>query len=230
MSAIARLYRNWHYGRRFAKKGKRFRFTGQFMDISGHVEIGDNCRFRNNTVLRTKNKGKIIFGDRSGTSYNVIIEATALVQIGEGTGIGENTVIRDTNHMLLGTGEPWRHTPLLAEPIIIGEAVLIGSGVYIMPGVTIGDGAVISPGSILRKDVGSFEIWGGSPARFISHRTKGVPEKILKRNQELLDMYGVKADRYGFEAKRHTSAEEDASENRKNISDGEPDDAPETGS
>jgi acetyltransferase-like isoleucine patch superfamily enzyme len=207
MSAIARFYRNWHYGRQFAKKGKRFRFTGQFMDISGHVEIGDNCRFRNNTVLRTKNEGKIIFGDRSGTSYNVIIESTALVQIGGGTAIGENTVIRDTNHLLHGTDEGWRLTPLLAEPIIIGDATLVGSGVYIGPGVTIGDGAVIAHGSILTKGVGEFEIWGGAPARFISHRTKNVPDSVLKRNVELVKMYGVKKDRYGFEAARENASE-----------------------
>lgn len=199
MSAIARHYKNWYYGRKFAKRGKRFRFTGHYMEIDGHVEIGDHCRFRNNVILRTHKDGKIIFGDRSGASWNVVIESTTLVQIGMGTGIAENTVIRDTNHLVHGNDQPWRYTPHIAEPIIIGEICFIGSGCYIGPGVTIGDGAVIAHGSIVTKNVGPLEIWSGAPARKIAHRTEGVPETILKRNQELFALYGIKDDRYGYE-------------------------------
>lgn len=196
MRAIVRAYRNWYYGRQFVKKGKKFRFAGQYMEIDGHVEIGNGCRFRNNVVLRTTNEGRIIFGDRSGASYNVIIEATKLVRVGRYTGIAENTVIRDTNHMLQGTDKPWRYTPHIAAPIIIGEACFIGSGCYIGPGVTIGDGAVITHGSIVTKDVGPLEIWAGSPARKIAHRTEGIPESVLRRNLELIKQFGVKVDRY----------------------------------
>ena len=102
------------------------------MEVKGHVEIGDACRFRNNVILRTRDEGKIIFGDRSGCSANCTIEATTLIQIGAFTGIAENTVIRDTNHLVHGTAEHWRYTPHIAQPIIIGESCLIGSGVYII--------------------------------------------------------------------------------------------------
>ncbi len=201
MGAIDRAYRNWKYGRMFAKRGKRFRFVGHTMIVKGNVECGDNCRFRNNVILRTQNQGRIVFGDRSGASYNVIIEATTLIQIGTATGIAENTVIRDTNHLLQGTDMPWRLTPHIAEPIIIGEACFIGSGCYIGPGVTIGDGAVVTHGSIVTKNIGPFEIWAGTPARFVAHRTKNVPESILKRNLELMKMFGMKEDRYGYQPK-----------------------------
>ena len=189
-------YRTWKYGRRFAKRGKGFRFYGQYLEISGHVEIGSHCRFRNNVVLRTRMGGKIIFADRSGASFNVILEATKLIQIGTFTGIAENTVIRDTNHFVYGTDKHWRYTPHIAEPIIIGDECLIGSGVYIGPGVTIGNGAVISHGAIVTRDVGDYEIWAGAPARKIAHRTQKVPERMQQRLAELTKLYGVREDRY----------------------------------
>ena len=37
-------------------------------------------------------------------------------------------------------------------------------------GVTIADGAVIAANSVVNKDVGPYEIWGGSPAKKIGDR------------------------------------------------------------
>ena len=196
MNFMLRGWRTWKHGRKFAKKGKGCTFPAKYLEVDGHVELGDYCRFRNNVVLRTNGEGKITFGNRSGASYNVIIEATKLIQIGEGTGIAEFTVIRDTNHMVHGTEEPWRYTPLLGEPVIIGKQCLIGSRCYIMPGVTIGDGAVIEAGSVVTKDVGPYEIWAGDPARRIAHRLKDVPPEKLRAFREMIERYGVKKDRY----------------------------------
>ena len=196
MGVIGKAWRTWHYGRQFAKRGKKFRFSGQYMEIRGNVEIGDNCKFYNNVILRTHGDGRIVMADRTGCSWNVIIDATELIQIGTFTGIAENTVIRDTNHLVYGTADHWRYTPHITAPVIIGENCMIGSGVYIGPGVTIGDGAVIGHGSTVTKDVGALEIWAGAPARLVAHRTKNVSEKILKRNLELVDAYGVRRDRY----------------------------------
>jgi Acetyltransferase (isoleucine patch superfamily) len=53
---------------------------------------------------------------------------------------------------------------------IIGNDVWIGKNVLIKAGVTIGDGAVIGMGSIVTKDVASYSIVAGSPARMIRKR------------------------------------------------------------
>lgn len=196
MGALVRAWRTVVHGRKFAKKGKHCRFPAKYLEVDGHVELGDYCRFRNNVILRTHGDGKIIFGDRSGCSYYCILEATTRIQIGSFTGIAEFTVIRDSNHFVYGTEEHWRYTPLVAEPIVIGDHCLIGSRCYIMPGVTIGDGAVIQAGSIVTKDVGSYEIWAGAPARRIAHRTQNVPESRMRMFHELVGKYGVSRDRY----------------------------------
>ena len=46
----------------------------------------------------------------------------------------------------------------------------------ILPGVTIGEGAVVAGGAVVTKDIPSFEIWGGVPAKKI--RSRGA-ESVL---------------------------------------------------
>ncbi len=196
MNTLVRAWRTYWHGRKFAKKGKHCRFPGRFLEVDGHVELGSHCRFRNDVVLRTHGEGRIVFGDRAGCSYHCIIEATKLVQIGSYTGIAEFTVIRDTNHMVYGTDAHWRYTPQIAEPVIIGDNVLIGSRVYIGPGITIGDGAVVHAGSIVTKNIGPLEIWAGSPARRIGHRTESAVPANLRQYLEVLQTYGARQDRY----------------------------------
>ena len=53
---------------------------------------------------------------------------------------------------------------------IIGNDVWIGAEALIMPGVQIADGAVIASRAVVTKNVGSYEIWGGNPARLIKKR------------------------------------------------------------
>lgn len=63
----------------------------------------------------------------------------------------------------------------------IGNDCWIGADSRIMNGVTIGDGAIIAAGAVVTKDVGSYEIWGGIPAKCIKLRFKEKTiEKLMK--------------------------------------------------
>ncbi len=55
-------------------------------------------------------------------------------------------------------------------PIILEDDVWIGYGSIILSGVKIGRGAVIAAGSVVVKDVPSYAIVGGNPARIIKYR------------------------------------------------------------
>lgn len=83
-------------------------------------------------------------------------------------------------------------------PIKIGHDVWIGARVTILDGITIGNGAIIAAGAVVTKDVPSYAIVGGVPARIIRYREvkeqyrefigtdwwNEQPEEIYKRIKE----------------------------------------------
>lgn len=60
--------------------------------------------------------------------------------------------------------------PFSKGDVIIGNDVWIGQGAVIMSGVKIGDGAVIGAYSLVAKDVESYSIVAGNPARCVRKR------------------------------------------------------------
>ncbi|MEF2552368.1 CatB-related O-acetyltransferase [Aurantimonas sp. A2-1-M11] len=52
----------------------------------------------------------------------------------------------------------------------IGNDVWIGEKATIMPGVTIGDGAIVAAHAVVTRDVPSYGVVGGNPARLIRQR------------------------------------------------------------
>jgi acetyltransferase-like isoleucine patch superfamily enzyme len=63
--------------------------------------------------------------------------------------------------------------------IMIGNDVWIGDDVTLIAGITIGDGVIIGTKSLVTKDVGSYEIVGGVPARRIRFRFSEDEIKFL---------------------------------------------------
>jgi acetyltransferase-like isoleucine patch superfamily enzyme len=63
-----------------------------------------------------------------------------------------------------------KNHPISKGPVIIGSDVWIGNSVIIMSGVTIGDGAIIAANSVVTKNVDSYAIVGGNPAKLIRYR------------------------------------------------------------
>lgn len=68
------------------------------------------------------------------------------------------------------------------DRVRIGHDVWIGHGVIVLPGVTVGDGAVLAAGAVVTKDVASYSIVGGVPARRIRDR---FPPAIAARLQRI---------------------------------------------
>ena len=107
------------------------------------------------------------------------------IVIGEDTIVGEAVVLdgRDKlsigNHVALATGvmifnsqheiNDEFFSPSTA-PVIIEDYVFIGPRVVIQPGVKIGRGAIVAAGAVVTKDVPSYAIVGGIPAKIIGER------------------------------------------------------------
>jgi len=148
--------------------------------ISQGVTIGKKAR-----IVHSKIVGEnIMVGDYFAIAEGSrVLSKYANVKIGHRVSIGPNCLVQNYSHNLdyriTNTDaliETKGRTVLeqiirkTASDILIGDDVWIGQGVIILPGVTIGDGAVIGANSVVAKDIPSWVISFGSPAKIIRPR------------------------------------------------------------
>lgn len=140
--------------------------------IKSTIDTGHKC------FLSAVGGGKIIVHNNVGmTSTSIYCQDK--VEIGNNVLIGADTIIMDTNfhsmdYSIRGTDkEDYRHKGTInTAPVIIGNHVFIGTRSIINKGVSIGEGAIIAAGSVVVKDIPSWEVWGGNPAKFIKRIKK----------------------------------------------------------
>ena len=107
----------------------------------------------------------ITIGHDTYINFGMTVLDEAPVTIGNHVLIGPNVSIFTACHPLdapsRNTGDEW------AEPVTIADNVWIGGCVTILPGVTIGHDSVIGAGAVVTKDVATFTVVGGNPAKSI---------------------------------------------------------------
>ncbi|HUL21090.1 MAG TPA: acyltransferase [Thermodesulfobacteriota bacterium] len=84
------------------------------------------------------------------------------------------------------------HCPVRGpRPVSIGSFVWMGFGGVVLPGVTVGDHTIIGAGSVVTKDIPSFSIAAGNPARILRKRD---PEEIDRTAQLLREGKPIGSD------------------------------------
>ena len=85
--------------------------------------------------------------------------------------IGEKSTVSQRAHLCAGSHDYMDPTlPLLTPPISIGNQSWICADSFIGPGVTIGEGVVVGARAVVVRDVESWTVVAGNPARFIKKR------------------------------------------------------------
>jgi len=93
------------------------------------------------------------------------------VHVGHYSSLSTNVAIVGSDHNYDSPGVPivFSGRPQ-ACVTTIGADVLIGHGAILLRGITIGNGAVVGAGAIVTKDVPSYAIVVGAPARILRYR------------------------------------------------------------
>ncbi|KAF0559389.1 maltose o-acetyltransferase [Gigaspora margarita] len=109
-------------------------------------------------------------GDNFYCNFNCTILDGNKVEIGDRVMFGPNVSLYPATHPL--QPEERSKGPESALPIKIGNDVWIGGGAIICPGITIGDGVTVGAGSVVTKNVPSYVVVAGNPAKIIRHLEK----------------------------------------------------------
>jgi maltose O-acetyltransferase len=98
------------------------------------------------------------------------------LEIGNHVDIASEVMIWTSEHDLKSS-----EMTTIEEKVTIGDYVFIGPRAIIMPGVSIGEGAVVAAGAIVTKDVASYDIVAGVPAKVIDQRPQTASNYRLGR-------------------------------------------------
>ena len=142
-----RVIRSYVASRLFARTGKNI-----------NVEKGANFGLGNNIEI----------GDNSGLGVNCNVRGP--LKLGDNVMMGPDVIIMTNNHNFTRTDIPMLAQGHTVKEIVIGNDVWIGARVIILSGVIIGDGVIIGAGSVVTKNIESYAIVGGVPAKLIKYR------------------------------------------------------------
>ena len=152
---FGKLFRN-------QKVGKYF-FLGKNARIERYFTSGICCFVGNNSYIGPN----VSFGNFVMMSNHVNI-------------IGNDHISNHVGIPSILTGRPDNYHNLNT---IIEDDVWIGHGVTIMRGVKIGEGSIIGANSVVTKNIPSYSIYAGVPAKFIKSRFNN--EEIKKHSSFL---------------------------------------------
>ena len=144
----------------------------QYMEIGENFNVLYNLRIEAwDTYRDQKFSPKITIGNNVIINTDCHIGCIEKIVIGNNVLIASRVYISDHSHgdTKRNTLEipPAQRTLVTKGPIVIEDNVWLGEGVCILPGVTIGKGSIVGANSVVTKDVPSYSVVAGTPAKQI---------------------------------------------------------------
>lgn len=164
-------------------------------DVRDNATVGPKVQLAGNNVIGSGAKiSNISIGENSHIESNVICtgNGNGRIKVGKECYIGINNILDWSDNITIGdfvqiagpTSALWTHSGAkmcingiqisnksqvyrLTAPIIIESNVYVGGNCTIYPGITIHHHSVIAPNSAVTKDVESYTMVGGVPAKKI---------------------------------------------------------------
>lgn len=128
--------------------------------------------------------------------YGTEVRAPWKIDIGQGTIIGDNSILDGRNGIIIGDNvvfasnvriwteqhdhrDPWfRCETQEHKPVVIDNRAWIGSHTIILHSVHIGEGAVVAAGAVVTHDVEPYTIVAGIPAKKVGERNRDLKYEL----------------------------------------------------
>jgi len=98
---------------------------------------------------------------------DAVIDVTGGVFIFKNVHFGHQVMVLSTSHPVDMIDGLERREALVCKKVVILNDAYIGSRAIILPGVTVGIGAYVAAGAVVTKDVPSYALVAGVPAKII---------------------------------------------------------------
>ena len=133
--------------------------------------------------------GKLVKGRKVATANTLFNLSSGSIAIGDYTIFGQNVMVLTGRHNFTNgqragmrrviDGASWGggedEVPCVGYDITIGSGTWIASGAIITGGVTIGDNVIVAANAVVTKDVPSYSIVAGVPAKIVGDTRKRKP-------------------------------------------------------
>jgi acetyltransferase-like isoleucine patch superfamily enzyme len=114
--------------------------------------------------------GDVTIGDN--TRIGIHCTLIGPVCIGDNVNLAQGITVTALNHNFADTSRRIDEQGISTNPVVIGDDVWIGANAVILPGVTIGRHVVVAAGAVVTKDVPSYCVVAGVPAKVIKELRK----------------------------------------------------------
>jgi acetyltransferase-like isoleucine patch superfamily enzyme len=133
----------------------------------GTLVVGANVELRHGFRAEIEGAGRIEIGAGSVCSYDVLMQCTTSILIGERCMFGQAAMVVDGEHRFRDTSRPMLEQGFDWNPITIGDDAVITTKCTVM--ANIGERAFIGANSVVTRDIPPFTVAVGTPARVIEH-------------------------------------------------------------
>ena len=138
--------------------------------LGNRVSIGSFAMIRPSGYYSGHIGEGLTVGDRSTIGPFCYLGCSGHITIGRNVMIGPRVSFYAENHRFADVSVPMQRQGVSRQPIVIGDDCWIASHSVILAGVTVGHGSIVAAGSVVTRDVPSFSVVGGAPARIIKSR------------------------------------------------------------
>ncbi|MEY8216454.1 MAG: acyltransferase [Colwellia sp.] len=167
---------------RLKNNPKQLYLYGGLPVVIGSLDIvmGDKVRLAAMTTISGRAIGhtipQLLIGNNVGIGWRTSISVGKSITIGNNVRIAGDCYLagypgHPINAALRALGKPDKDAQV--GNIILEDDVWLATGVKIMPGVTIGRGTIVAAGSVVTKDLPSFVLAAGVPAKVIKSIEEG---------------------------------------------------------
>jgi maltose O-acetyltransferase len=143
------------------------------MDMHSTAHIMRNCQF---VSLR-----HIHIAERSIIGHDCLLDAKGSIFIGCDVNVSSYVKIITARHRIDDISFEG-----VDRSVTIGNRVWVASAALILQGVDIGEGAVVAAGAVVTKDVDSFTVVGGIPAKVIGERNRNIHYTLQSKPSRFL--------------------------------------------